>query len=106
MNFLLPILTSVATSPVFENAMMGLLVQLAGQLIGSAHDPAKVMQIANSVAQAAPAIVGAVVKGTSVEKEATTAVGIFGQFMSAMNSQNPAATAVSLDKAGGATSGL
>ena len=61
---LLNIAASAAQNPDFQNAFSGVLSGLGKSLHANANDAAAVKAIADDLVQNAPAIVGAVVKGT------------------------------------------
>ena len=62
------ILKSVASNPSVQQAGTQALKGVADQLTANAHNPEAVKAIAAGLQQNAPAIVGAIVKGTPAEK--------------------------------------
>lgn len=67
MDFFLSTLRAVVLNPNFQSSMMTVFSGLAQQLISHADNPEKVRQIATTVSNLAPVIVGAVVNGTPMQ---------------------------------------
>lgn len=64
---ILDIVKAVSKTEIFQSALTLLLQSLGKKLAASANDPAMVQQIADEMVNEAPALAGAVVKGTEAE---------------------------------------
>lgn len=65
----LGLVRSAAANPNVQEAGLGLLQGLGSRLIEKADDPAAVRRVGNALTQLAPAVLGAVLKGTPAEKQ-------------------------------------
>lgn len=64
---LLGVVKRVAGNTNFQQAAVGAVTGIAQKLLESANDPTKIKELANELKQGAPALVGAMVKGTPAE---------------------------------------
>lgn len=65
---LLGLVKRVASNTNFQQAAVGMVTGISQKLLEAANDPQKIKEIATDLQKGAPALVGAMVKGTPAEK--------------------------------------